>query len=39
MVNNINLYQLNYFFAIHYIEDYDGLCKKVYDLLVDAGFN
>lgn len=23
--------------AIHYIEDYDGLCKKVYDLLVDGG--
>ncbi len=23
--------------AIHYIEDYDGLCKKVYNLLVDGG--
>ena len=24
--------------AIHYIEDYDGLCKKVYNLLNDGGY-
>ena len=24
--------------AIHYIEDYDGLCKKVYHLLNDGGY-
>lgn len=23
--------------AIHYVEDYDGLCKKVYHVLVDGG--